>query len=66
MTEEYVTKGSRYRWVVYKPSTGTKFYVRKKSLANDKTIGKDKGYPNLAAAKRAADREVGYDNKGFV
>ncbi len=66
MTEEYEVRGTRYRWFVYKPSTGTKFYVRKKSLANDKTIGNDKSFASLDAAKRAADREAGYDQKGFV
>lgn len=58
MEELYVVRGKRYKWVVYKPSTGTKYYVRKKSLANDKNIGKDHAYVSSEVAKRAADRAV--------
>ena len=64
MSIEYTAKGKRYRWEVYKPSTGTKFYVRKKSIANDKTIGKDRGFSDLAAATRYADREVRNEGQG--
>lgn len=67
MDEVYTARGSRYRWVVYKPSTGTRFYVRKKSLANDKTIGKDMSFPALSAAQAAADRGVRSESqRGFV
>lgn len=64
MDEVYTARGSRYRWVVYRPSTGTKFYVRKKSLANDKTIGKDRMASDKESAIRIADREARNEGQG--
>lgn len=66
MTEEYSVTGRRYRWFVYKPSTGTKFYVRKVGKDNGRTVGKDKAFPALSTAKMHADAEARRDLRGLI
>jgi len=57
----YTAHGRRFKYIVYKPSIGTKFYVRKLTKT-DKRIGKDDWFTNLDAAKRSVDRDAREEN----
>lgn len=52
----YSAKNDTHVWEVYKPDTGTSYYVRKRSLKNDKSIGKDRKAASELTAKAYADR----------
>jgi len=53
----YNVSGARYRYEVYKPETGKKFYVRKLSKAGVK-VGKDNSHITQEAAIREANRRA--------
>ena len=59
----YSVSGTQYKYEVYKPSTGTKFYVRKVSKTGKK-IGSDQAFPSKDVAIRSADRRA--QQEGFV
>ena len=54
----YNVSGRRHKYEVYKPETGTKFYVRKLTIAGGKKVGSDKAWPSKEAAVRDADRRA--------
>lgn len=58
----YNVSGSKYKYEVYKPDTGTKFYVRKISKEG-KRVGKDAAFSNKDAAIREADRKARDDGR---
>jgi len=53
----YDVSGARYRYEVYKPDTGKKFYVRKLSKAGVR-VGKDNSHVSKEAAIREANRRA--------
>lgn len=59
----YNVSGQRFRYEVYKPETGRKFYVRKLSKAGVK-VGKDNSHVTEGAAIREANRRA--RDEGFV
>ena len=62
-TVVYNVSGARFRYEVYKPETGRKYYVRKLSKAGVK-VGKDNSHVTEQAAIREANRRA--RDEGFV
>lgn len=59
----YSVAGKVYRYEVYKPETGSKYYVRKLSKGGTK-VGKDQGFSSETAAKSEANRRA--NSEGLI
>ena len=59
----YNVSGKVYRYEVYYPGTGTKYYVRKLAKGGKK-IGKDQGFSSETAARLEANRRA--NSEGLI